>query len=292
MENEVVERERIGELVAFDELRAGIILLKEMNANKVFDYADPAGNKDARSHIYRLRQTKTQIADVHKTVKAKALRACQLIDAEKRDLTSAVDEMIDVHLDPIKEIERQEAVKEAERLQAILEKKAVIEAERLEAIAQQEAEIARRQAELDAKEKAAQRVEEDALNALAIEESRIAAERAKFEAEKKAEINARLREDAARKQAQIDAAYKAKVEQDRLEVEKVKKIQAEQDEKKRLAVIEKKRVEDKIHRTSIEVKVFNKLGIIITNCSYDADKIQSVFEAIVNGKIPNVTINY
>ena len=53
----------MNELVVFDPVKAELAEYKKQNASLDFDYEDPQGNKDARSHIYKLRQAKTKIAD-------------------------------------------------------------------------------------------------------------------------------------------------------------------------------------------------------------------------------------
>ena len=302
--NTVIERP--AELVAFDELRAGIVKMKEANANKVFDYTDPAGNKEARSYIFRLRRTKSAIAEVHKTTKSKALAACQAIDKEKRELIVAVDEMIDVHQKPIEAIEAQKqaelkAKAEAERLE-----KERIEKKRLDAIAKQEKENARKEAELKAMER---RVEEENARQVAkikAEEDRIAREREKFEAEKKAEADARQREkDAviraeaekkeALKRAEREKKEAVEAEKRKAEAEALAKAKAEEDriiaaskEKARLAEIERKRVENEKHRKKIELKAIQAFTGAF-GIDFNSEDVVSV---IKDGHIPNVTINY
>ena len=87
----------MNELVVFDPVKAELAEYKKENASLVFDYEDPQGNKDARSHIYKLRQAKTKIADIHKEAKAEAWGICKLLDGEKNDLTAEVEAMIDFH---------------------------------------------------------------------------------------------------------------------------------------------------------------------------------------------------
>jgi DNA repair exonuclease SbcCD ATPase subunit len=96
------------ELTVFDPIRQKMDELRELNLKSAFDYEDPEGNKMARSHIWKLRRVKGDIADAHKKAKAKALEVCRTLDGVKRDMTAEVDEMIAVHETPIKEIERRE----------------------------------------------------------------------------------------------------------------------------------------------------------------------------------------
>ena len=57
------------EIAAFSEFRSQLATLKHDNSKAVFNYADPKGNKEARSHIYKLRQTKSGVDKVRKEQK-------------------------------------------------------------------------------------------------------------------------------------------------------------------------------------------------------------------------------
>jgi hypothetical protein len=143
MENEQVLVERPTCLVPFDDLKDAITELKAKNEKMVFAYNTPQGEKDARSHCYQLRQTKSQITSIHKDAKSKALAECQLIDSEKNDLIGTVEEMINFHMKPINEIAKAkkaaaEALAEAEKAAA-----AEVETKRLAVIAENEAEAAK-----------------------------------------------------------------------------------------------------------------------------------------------------
>jgi len=96
-------------LAVFDPIKADIAKLAEENNLTQFDYEAPAGNKLARSHVYKLRQIKGRIAEAHKTAKEKALEVCQVLDAKKRELTGQVEAMIEVHDKPLREIEERAA---------------------------------------------------------------------------------------------------------------------------------------------------------------------------------------
>lgn len=96
------------ELAEFEEFRSQLSELKEGNSKAVFDYRDKDGNKLARSHIAKLRKTKTAIADAHKKAKAFYLEKGRAIDRAKNELTADVEEMISVHLLPLQAIEDEE----------------------------------------------------------------------------------------------------------------------------------------------------------------------------------------
>lgn len=253
------------ELVKFDPIKAQIEEAKKENQALVFDYEDAQGNKDARSHIFKLRKIKTKIADVHKIVKADALEYCRKVDAYKNDLTKEVEDMIDYHYKPIKAIEdREEAKKQAELKR--------MEEERL-------ATEAKRQAELEAREKAVHEAEEkirkEQEEKERIERERQIAEQARKDAEEKAK---RDLEEAERKRladiARIEAEQKAK------ELAELKKKQAEEE-------AERKRIENKKHREKIEKQTLLALK------DYTTEKCANeILHAIIDGDIPNVTINY
>ncbi len=243
------------QLVQFDEVRAAIAKYKTENANLVFSYEDPQGNKDARSHIFKLRKTKTQISEIHKATKAEALAVCQAIDKEKRTLIADVDEMIEVHAAPIRAIDEKIEQEQLLKVAAWEEAERKAEEAKQAELAAKEAEVAEREAKVKAKE--------DEFAAKQAEVDRI--EREKHIAEEAAE-NARKAEQA---------------EQER----KQKEVKAEQD---RLAEIERKRIEDKDHQAKIRKRIHVFLFAIVQN----EEKTDEIVDAIANGSIPNVTINY
>ena len=234
-------------LVKFDPVRAIVKQAEADNAVLNFDYEDPDQNKLARSHVYKLRQGKTQITKVHTSVKAGALTFCQEVDAVKRDLIGSMDRMIAPHDKAIKELEEREAATilagqerarleverlEEERLSELDAREASIRAEeeRLgeerrarktaevveQAAAEKEAsrkvaEEVKRSAEAAAKLEAAARAREAATK---LELDKMATERAKLEEEKRAlavakqaEIDAKAREKEAKEQAEKQAAF-------------------------------------------------------------------------------------
>lgn len=202
----------MNELAVFDAVTATLAKAKAENATLVFDYADPDGEKDARSHISKLRKVKTKISDVHKEAKAEALALGKALDGKKRELIGEVEGMIAVHKEPLDAIE-------AEKQVAIdAEKKKFEEAE------------AKRQADLEARE-AAVKEEELKLAAERVEAGRVARE----------QIIAKEAAD----QARIRAEQKAKAEANAKEL-------AEKKAKDEAEAKEKRRVENKKHRKKIE----------------------------------------
>lgn len=96
-------------IVEYREYHAQLAELKQTNDTAVFDYRDPKGNKEARSHIYKLRQTKSAVDKKRKEIKAEVLERGKFIDSEAKAIIGCIESMIDLHESPIKEIEAEEA---------------------------------------------------------------------------------------------------------------------------------------------------------------------------------------
>ncbi len=280
--------EKKNELVVFDEVKAEVAKFQAMNAELEFDYADPEGEKAARSHVFKLRGVKTKIMTVHKTAKAEALAYCQDVDKAKRFLIESTEEMIDVHMKPIEAI--QDAKQEAEmfKLEAERAEKERLEQERLDDLNRREEEAAAKEAELQAEEdrivqereklEAAKLAEEDA-------QRRVIEERERAEIEKKEAIEKAERD-------KIEAAERAEREkQEAIEAEKEKARQAEADriakeeaakakEAKRIA---NKRYQQKIRGNAIET-IKEGLGELFT-----AEQLVAFIDA---GHCTYLVINY
>lgn len=100
-----------GKIAEYNEYRAQLAALAEGNSQAVFDYRDPKGNKEARSHVYKLRQTKGAIERKRVEIKAEILAKGRLIDDEAKEITAVVESMIEVHETPLKQIEQEEAAR-------------------------------------------------------------------------------------------------------------------------------------------------------------------------------------
>lgn len=98
-------------VAAYDPFRAQLATLKDGNSKAVFDYRDPKGNKEARSHVYKLRQTKAAVDKVRKAEKESSLAYGRLVDAQAKEIIGEIEEMIEVHEKPIREIEEEEAAR-------------------------------------------------------------------------------------------------------------------------------------------------------------------------------------
>jgi len=238
----------MNELVVFDEVAAIIAKYKVENENLLFDYRDPEGEKQARSHIAQLRKVKTIVSDIHKDAKAEALAFGRRLDAKKTFYNSEVDGMIAVHKDPLDAIEA--------------EKQAVIDAENQKVI---EAE-AKRVADLEARE-AAVRAEEEKQSAEKAKAERI--EREKHIADEAAE------------RARIQAEQKAKAVAEAKELAEIRRKEAEE-------AAEKKRIENKKHRTKVE----DEIQYSLTELGFNPDDAYTILTALMENRIPHVSINY
>lgn len=96
-------------LAVYSDFRKQLEQLRSENAAVVFDYSDPQGNKEARSHIYKLRKTKGAVEKARKEEKAESLKYGRLVDSEAKELVSDIEEMIEIHDKPLREIEEREA---------------------------------------------------------------------------------------------------------------------------------------------------------------------------------------
>lgn len=114
-------------IVAYDPFRSQLSELKTANSKVVFDYESEKGNKEARSHIYKLRQTKSAVDRVRKEQKDASLQYGRRVDAQAKEIITEIEEMIDIHQAPIDRIEQREKDRIAghqekmERLQSYLD---------------------------------------------------------------------------------------------------------------------------------------------------------------------------
>lgn len=102
------------EIAAFSEFRSQLATLKHDNSKAVFNYTDPKGNKEARSHIYKLRQTKSAVDKVRKEQKQESLEYGRRVDQQAKEIEAKIDGMIALHETPLREIEAKEAARVGE----------------------------------------------------------------------------------------------------------------------------------------------------------------------------------
>lgn len=94
------------EIAQYAPIKQTVAELKALNDSLVFDYASKSGNKEARSHIHKLRGSRGQLERARKDAKAWVLAIGKDVDAQAEEIDSEIQAMIKVHLDPIEEIER------------------------------------------------------------------------------------------------------------------------------------------------------------------------------------------
>lgn len=226
-------------LAEYSTIRADIAAMAKINRDLVFDYNDPVQNRNARSHIAKMREKKADVERRRKDLKAGILEKGRLIDSVAKQLTADIEGMIEIHYLPIKAIDDaaaeayriEQARIEADRIAAeqkkIADAQAILDAERIKnqkleaelAAAKQrerEAEIARI-AEQRAREEAAAAVERERQQSLQAARAHIEAERreveqarAQLEAAKNAEQQAKV-DQAAAVQAALDEAERKRV---------------------------------------------------------------------------------
>ena len=224
----------MNELAVFDEVAATIADWKVENESIFFEYDTPQGEKDARSHIAKLRKGKTKVGEIHKEAKAEALAFGRKLDAKKNEYNGEIDRMIKFHKDPLDAIEADK--------QAVID----IEKKRLEE------EEAKRQAELEVREAAVREAEE-----------RIAAEKSRVD---RAEREKRIAEEAAERakaKAELDAKNAATIKET---IERVRKDKEEAKEQKRIANKKhRKQIEDEIHfaLTELGLDSINEAAIVL-----------------------------
>lgn len=271
----------------FNPIQASIERARVAVHEAKFDYENAEDNKAARSLVARVRKMKAPLNEAHKTAKEKAKAVCDILDAEKRKYMAQIEELIEVHAGPLKEIEDREAKRiEQERLEK--EKREAEERQRLEAL---RIEMERKEAELKAREDALNREKEKA----AFEE------RARAEAEQRA---ARLAEEAIEREkkaaeqrieaARIEAEQKIEDERKKAEMQRAEeqeKARAESERQK--AEAEKVKREEEARRANteyIERVKFEAATAILEVCSCEESIAIEIVDAIASGEIPHIII--
>ena len=274
-------------LAVFDPIKAVSADLEKKDAAQEFDHATPEGEKALRSWVHRVRLHKGAIEKVRVATKAVALDFGHKVDDLARELTLSPQKIIAARMKPLDDIEdakrkAAEAIVEAERVETER-----VETERLADLKRREDEVARKEAEQKAAEDAANTEQREAER---VEREKGIAEAATAIAEAKAETDRQYEagraEKKARQEAQRIKDEAAKIAADLVADEA--RIKAEALAKQeREAKIEAKRVADVAHREEIHAEIRGELWEFLTGAL--ADK---TVEALVDGKIPHVTINY
>lgn len=122
MTTDIIDAAPKSEIAAFSPFYADLAQLEKDNTATVFLYDTKSGNKDARSHVHKLRKTKGALEKVRKEAKADYLRLGRAVDSEAADIESRIEAMIAVHQVKLDEIEQRETARVSaleERLRAI-----------------------------------------------------------------------------------------------------------------------------------------------------------------------------
>jgi hypothetical protein len=276
------------ELALFEPIQATMAEYKAENEKLVFDYRDAQGNKDARSHVYKLRGVKTKITSAHKDAKAGALAVCRQIDGMKNKLMTEVEEMIKVHNEPLLLIEKEKAEAEAERLRKLKEAEEEAARKREEELAAREAAVKEKEEKAAAEERA-KRAEEERIKAEAEQAERD--KKIAEEAKAKAEADAKAALEAAEKKRLADVAaaeQRAADEARRVEQAERRKREQEQAEKERQEAEEKRRQENTRHRNNVHKDILARLEELVL----EGNQAQHVLQALQEGTIPHVKIEY
>ena len=96
------------EVTVYNDLRGQLASLKQLSAEKKFDYEDADGNKAARSHVWKLRRSKAAVEVIRKDSKAASIAYGKRVDAEAGDIRAEIQTMIEVHTGPLEAIEERE----------------------------------------------------------------------------------------------------------------------------------------------------------------------------------------
>lgn len=310
-------------IAVYDEFRNQLTQMSAQNKSLVFDYEDPAQNKAARSHIYKLRQTKSAVENARKAEKKASLEYGKRVDTEAKEIITRIESMIEIHAKPIEEIEArekariQEHTNMIESMQRTSEQSLDMNGEPLTAIDYQsaldylldlerdweefadQAELVRSQSieqlrsKLEARKKYEAEQEELAqLRAQKEERERLdreeAAKREQAEREERIrqEATQRAKDEAERQRLELKrAAEAAELKAKQAEEDARRKIEAERLEEQRKA---EKREANKRHCA----KINNAAITALTDNGIMLDDAVDVIDLIAKGKIPAVVIQY
>ncbi len=263
-------------LAVFDPFKALAVKVQEEDAALQIDHTTIEGEKELRSWVRTVRGYRAGLEKIRVRAKAEALEYGRTVDGLAKELKFPFDTIITERMKPLDEIEdakrkAAEAVVEGER---VAKEKA--EADRLADLERRENEAAAKEAELKAQQDAIdakQREAEQAEREKRIAES--AAQSAREEAEEKAQQEAqRIKDEAAKIAADLVA------EEARIKAEVLAKQERE-------AKIEAKRVAGTAHRG----KIHRVIEEFLRDYVLDAEA-SIITKELIDGNIPNVTINY
>lgn len=104
----IVADQQVEAISRFEALSHDIEIAIQESAEKEFDYESKAGNKLARSWVFKLRKIKASIDRARKEAKAVHIERGRAVDNAAKQLESAVQGLIDPHEKQIKAIEERE----------------------------------------------------------------------------------------------------------------------------------------------------------------------------------------
>lgn len=257
---EIIPKEVGGKLSAYNEFRAQLAVLKAENQNLVFDYEEPSGNKEARSHVFKLRKSKTAVDNKRKEEKAASLDYGRRVDSEAKEIVSEIEAMIEVHDKPLREIAQREKDR-IERIESILDETARLGVEALTGWINflpgglEDRLIQMKQLTVDDTfgEFAP---EMEKVHAKAIADTETAIARRKKHDEEQAELNRLKKEAAEREQKDRDDRIRKEAEENER-----KRLAEEQAKKDAEAERQAKAEQDRVHRMAEELERREKAAI-------------------------------
>lgn len=311
--------EKSTELVEFSPIRKQVKEMKEQNAKLTFDLNNKAQLESAKGHVKHLKTIRKKVETTHKTVKADALAFGRKVDAVKNELFKDMNEMIDLHEEPIKQLKIDEDARVARHIanvqklqlpqvlpngsEELKKLKADLEATVIDESWQeysQSAEIAIKLAldvlqpkinfaesieakdrELEElKKKNAERDEEDRKVKVELEEKEAERKRKEME-EERAKLDAEQEEQRKKQQAEeIEQAKKDEAER----IENERKAKEEEDRK-----AEEARKAGEEHRQAILDRMASEISSI---ADIGTASGIAVAQALIDGKIPHTTVQF
>lgn len=118
MTDEIIDASQKTAVVACEPFYAQLAELEKDNSALAFNYESKQGNKEARSHVNKLRLTSGALERTRVAEKAESLRIGRAIDSEAKEIKVRIEAMIDVHQVKLDEIEQ----REKDRIAAIRER--------------------------------------------------------------------------------------------------------------------------------------------------------------------------
>ena len=316
-DNEVIR------ITQYEALQNDIAIAKQESQGVSFDYEDPRQNKEARSHIYGLRQLKARIESARKEAKAYALEYGRKVDSLAKGMQGDVVALIEPHQAEIDRIEQREKDRIAGHMARI---DAIVTAVNTDDMTADQ--IGERIKEIkaittDDMEEFADRANAAIIDTLRVldqdlekrriheaEQQELARLRAEREAREQREKEDRIRQQAVeeervrhereqqKKQAEIEAAERERELRERELLLKEQELEARAQAAAR-AEAERAEAQRKADERMADIRrkaeqgkkdMMNEMySAVRTFCHADAPTARLVVEAIANGDIPHIT---